>query len=157
MTHDGSTTNEQTDHIQPPPTPDPALRCLDILVGTWDVSGHVDGTGEVIHGQALFEWMEGNFFLIQHIDLIQAGVEVKAIEYIGYDAPSKTLRSHYFDITGSIFENVWEIIDSTLTIWAGQIGAAASFKSKINDNASTIMGRWEWPGGGYELCMTKLP
>ena len=156
MTQDGSTTDEQTAHTELPPMPNAALRCLDVLVGTWDVSGRGDRTNEAIHGQAIFAWMEGGFFLIQQVDLIQAGADIKAIEYIGYDAPSKSLRSHYFDNTGNIFENVWEVIDQTLTIWAGQIGASASFKSKISDDASSIMGRWEWPGGGYELCMAKI-
>lgn len=46
----------------PPPNPD--LQTLDRLVGTWDISGGTEGT-------VPYEWLEGNYFLIQHVDLEQ--------------------------------------------------------------------------------------
>ena len=47
------------------PQPDATLKRLGRLVGTWQVSGEA-------HGTVTYEWMEGGFFLIQHIDLGQA-------------------------------------------------------------------------------------
>jgi hypothetical protein len=69
-------------------------RSLDVLVGTRvksDPSGAIDG-------RATFEWMEGGFFLMQHVDF--GGT--KAIEIIGYDEASETLKSHYFGNASSV-------------------------------------------------------
>jgi hypothetical protein len=52
---------------QQPPRPNSDLKNLaKRLVGTWEMSGDVQG-------QVTFEWMEGGFFLIQHVDLGQHG------------------------------------------------------------------------------------
>jgi hypothetical protein len=69
-------------NVQQPPDPSPDLKSLDRLVGTWEVSG---GT----QGRVTFEWMEGGFFLIQHVDLEQHGQKIKGIEIIGHDANSE--------------------------------------------------------------------
>ena len=42
--------------------PSRALRSLDRLVGTWELSGDVGG-------RVTYEWMEGGFFLLQRVDL----------------------------------------------------------------------------------------
>ncbi|MCL3836992.1 hypothetical protein [Aeromicrobium duanguangcaii] len=42
--------------------PNTALNTLDKLVGTWTVSGGAEGT-------VIYEWTEGGFFLLQHVDL----------------------------------------------------------------------------------------
>ena len=65
---------------QQPPQPNPDLKNLEILVGSWEMSGEV-------HGRVTFEWMEGGFFLIQHVDLEQYGQKIKDIEIIGYERP----------------------------------------------------------------------
>jgi len=38
------------------------LQALDRLVGTWTVSGGAEGT-------VRYEWMDGGYFLLQHVDL----------------------------------------------------------------------------------------
>ncbi len=97
------------------PKPNPVLKSLDKLVGTWKLSG------PTIKGQVTFEWLEGGFFLVQHGDLEQNGMKIKSIEYIEYeqkwgaDEPSKDCTSHVFDNMGHHFEYVWEVGDDTLT------------------------------------------
>ncbi|MGB2607285.1 MAG: hypothetical protein WBC78_27005, partial [Candidatus Sulfotelmatobacter sp.] len=59
-----------------PHAPHPDLESLRPLVGTWKVSGDA-------RGQIRFEWMEGDFFLMQHVDLIYAGRTIRGIEIIG--------------------------------------------------------------------------
>ena len=61
-----------------PPEPSPDLRSLDRLVGTWELSGDV-------RGKVSYEWMEGGFFLIQHVDLEQYGQRIKGLEIIGHE------------------------------------------------------------------------
>jgi hypothetical protein len=104
-------------------TPHPSLRTLDVLVGTWQISGpgH-DGT-------VTYEWMEGDHFLIQHVNLIQDGRATTGVEYIGYDAESGTLKSHFFGSTGDILEYVYEVTDRELTIWFGQPGSPARYRA----------------------------
>jgi hypothetical protein len=53
------------------PQPDPALRRLDRLVGTWAMEGNLVGSDEKnIRGETTFGWLSGGFFLEQraHID-----------------------------------------------------------------------------------------
>ena len=72
---------------QPQPAqPDAALKRLGRLVGTWQVSGEA-------HGTVTYAWMEGGFFLIQHVDLGQAkGIEIIGRER-GYGRPSRARTS----------------------------------------------------------------
>ncbi len=52
---------------QQSPMPNPDLKSLDRLVGSWNV---VDPSrAEGVHGKVTYKWMEGGFFLIQNIDL----------------------------------------------------------------------------------------
>jgi len=77
-------TDNYNAHVQQqPPKPSPALKRLDRLVGTWKASDP-SGAG-AIRGQVTFEWLEGGFFLRQHVDLGGS----KGIEIIGYDEESK--------------------------------------------------------------------
>ncbi len=70
--------------------PRPALRSLDRLVGTWNVSGPGHS------GQVVYRWLEGGHFLVQHVQPVQDGQRSHGVEYIGYDAESDSLRSHCF-------------------------------------------------------------
>src|SRR5215211_3579088 len=71
-----------------PPTPDPALKALDPFVGTWSMKGHLLGSDEEnIVGQATFRWLDGGFFLLQHIELDLAGILVVKGFDLCADAP----------------------------------------------------------------------
>jgi hypothetical protein len=70
-----------------PPQPSPDLKNLgDSLVGTWEMSGEVSG-------RVSYEWMEGGFFLIQHVDLEQYGQRITGLEMIGHESPSVPSRA----------------------------------------------------------------
>jgi hypothetical protein len=77
------------------PTPDPALRRLDRLVGTWTLKGHLIGSDEEnITGEISFQWLEGGFFLQQDAEIHFAGMfEVKSRELIGYDPETERFAS----------------------------------------------------------------
>lgn len=167
--HSDDSNNSNTQAQQQPPRPNPALKSLDRLVGTWNVSGP-----EIV-GQVSFEWLEGGFFLAQHFDLDHSGHKIKGIEIIGYGrswdgTSSQDCTSHLFDNEGNAFSYVWDVDDTgstgeiggsepakdTLTIWGGERGSPAYFKGKFSDDGNTVMGAWEWPGGGYESTMTRV-
>lgn len=102
--------DEYTDsRIEQQIEPYPGLKSLDKLVGTWKVSG------PDIEGQVTYEWMNGGFFLVQQVDFVHSGHNVKGIEIIGYErgfgatAPSKDIRSRWFDNEGNTFEYTYEV------------------------------------------------
>jgi hypothetical protein len=126
MTDDTTGTYEQQ-----PPTPSPDLRALDRLVGTWAISGGAQGT-------TTYEWMEGGFFLLQHVDMEQSGTGVKGMEVIGHERPfgaepSADIRSRFYDSMGNTLDYVYELEGDTLT------------------------SAWVYPGGGgYESTSTRV-
>ena len=153
------TDNNAQAHDQPP-QPNPALKSLDVMVGTWDLRGRESGPVGEIHGQVTFQWMEGGFFLTQRVDIDYIGQKIKGVEYIGYDESNEVLKSYFFSnhgpgpFGGITLEYVREAGDDTLTSWGGFVGSPASFEGRFSDARNTVTGRWEWPGGGYEATMT---
>lgn len=138
-----------------PTKPSPQLKQLDRLVGTWNVSG------PDIQGQVTYEWMEGGFFLLQHVDFIHGGNHIKGLEVIGHlrsfgEAPSPDIHSRFYDTLGNTFDYVYELDGDTLTIWGGQRGSPAYYKGTFSSDGSINAGAWVYPGGGgYESTMTK--
>jgi hypothetical protein len=125
------------------------------LVGTWEVSG---GT----QGQVTYEWLEGGFFLVQHVDLKQFGLNIKGIEVIGRlkpfgEEPGEEIKSRWYDNMGNTLDYVYELDGDTLTIWGGEKGSPAYYKGEFSDDGNTITGRWVYPdGGGYTSQMTRF-
>ena len=137
-------------------TSDAALKSLgDRLVGTWKISGDAQG-------QIRYEWMEGGFFLIQHVDLDHDGHKNKGMEIIGRerlfgaDQPGEDIKSRYYGSDGSTFDYVYELEGDTLTIWGGQKGSPAYYKGNFSDTGNILSGRWFWPGGGYHSTATRI-
>ena len=129
------------------PTPNADLKELDRLVGTWRVSGGTEGT-------VRYEWMEGGFFLIQHVDLVQFGMEVKGIEVIGHLHPfgeeeQPEIRSRFCDSTGNTLDYVYEPLpDGSITIWGGEKGSPAFATNVFSEDLDTVTSEWVYPGGG---------
>jgi hypothetical protein len=136
-------------------TPNPDLKSLDRLVGTWEVSGGAKG-------RVTYEWMEGGFFLMQHVDLVHDGNTIKGIEMIGHEQqfggePSEEIKSRYYGSSGETFDYVYELEGDTLTIWGGQKGSPAYYRGTFSDDGNTVTGAWVYPGGGgYESNMTRI-
>lgn len=135
-------TDQQFSQDPQVPVPNPDLKSLDRLVGTWKVTGGAEG-------QTTYEWMEGGYFLIQHVDL---GGE-KGIEIIGHEQkygqePSADIKSRYYGAMGSTFDYVYEIQGNTLMIWFGEKGSPAFYKGTFSADGNTLTGEWVYPGGG---------
>ncbi|MEV4580387.1 hypothetical protein AB0K16_44850 [Nonomuraea jabiensis] len=138
-----------------PATPNPALKTLDRLVGTWQI------TGSAFTGRTTFAWMEGGFFFIQRSTAQHNGVPITAVEYIGFDEDAQTLRSHAMDNRGSNFAYTWELDGDTLTVWFGDKGSDTYLKTTFSGDGDTATGGWRWPTGdggtgGYEATMTRI-
>ena len=143
-----------------PPEPNPDLRALDRLVGTWQITGGAEG-------QVTYEWMEGSYFLLQHVDLEQYGVRTKGIEVIGHERPfggepSEDIKSRYYDSMGNTLDYVYEVDGDVLTIWGGEKGSPAFYRGTFSDDGNTcagdtMSGEWVYPGGGgYKSTATRI-
>jgi hypothetical protein len=137
-------------------TPNPDLKSLDRLIGTWKQSGGVEG-------EITYEWMEGGFFLTQRVDLEQYGQKIKGIEVIGHlqpfgEEPSKDIKSRFYSfLDGMTLDYVYELDGDTLMIWAGERGSPAFYKGKFSKDGNTLTGEWEYPGGGgYQSTATRV-
>ena len=145
----------QQQSYTPKAVPNPALQSFEQLIGTWHVFG------PEIEGQVSFEWLEGGFFLVQRFDLNHNGHKINGIEIIGYgrgwdSTPSKDCTSHMFDNEGNAFTYTWDLTGDTLTIWGGERGSADFFRGTFSHEGNSVSGAWQWPGGGYELTMTRV-
>jgi len=139
-----------------PSKPNPDLQSLDRLVGTWKQSGGIDG-------EITYEWTEGGFFLIQHVDLESDGRKIKGMEIIGHvqlfgEEPSKDIKSRFYSfLDGMTLDYVYEVEGDTLTIWGGEKGSPAYYKGTFSDDGDTLTGGWVYPGGGgYEATTTRV-
>lgn len=139
-----------------PPEPNPDLKSLDRLIGTWEISGDVEG-------RVTFEWMEGGFFLIQRVDLGQGiGQRIKGLEVIGHERlfgadPSEEIKSRFYSNTGDTLDYVYELEGDTITIWAGEKGSPAYYRGTFDKDGDVLTGAWHYPGGGgYEATSTRI-
>jgi hypothetical protein len=140
-----------------PSTPNPALKALEEMVGTWDLKGRDFTTNEEISGQSTFEWLDGGFFLVHRFNLDYAGRKFVGIEYIGYDEKSRQLKTHVFSTQGpGPLEYTWEVDENTFINWFGDVSSENHYKGKFSEDRNTLIGQWEWPGGGYEVTMTRI-
>ena len=137
------------------PKPNPDLKSLDRLIGTWKQSGEVDG-------EITYEWSEGGFFLIQRVDMIQYGNPIKGVEIIGHEStfgsePSTEIESRFYSfLDGMTIDYVYEMEGDTLTIWGGEKGSPAYYKGTFSEDGNTLKGGWVYPGGGYEAVSTRV-
>lgn len=138
--------------------PDAELKRLDKLVGTWELSGEASGRNT-------YEWLDGGFFLLQHVNMKQGEHEIKGLEVIGRlllfgdEKPSEDIKSRFYGDQGETFDYVYEISEDgkTLTIWGGEKGSPAFYKGTFNEDDSVNSGAWVFPGGGgYDSTMTKV-
>ena len=132
----------------------PNLNGLNKLIGTWKLGGDTSGT-------VIYEWMEGGFFLVQHIDMQLFGNNIKSIELIGNWKPfgseaDKTIRSRAYDNAGNTLDYVYELNGDTLTIWGGEKGSPSYFKGKFSKDGKINTGEWVYPSGGYKSTMRKI-
>lgn len=141
------------------PQPAPDVRALgDRLVGTWQVT---DPTGEgAVDGRVVFEWLEGGFFLVQRVDLIQAGHAARGIEVIGHERPfggetGADVVSRFYSADGDTLDYVYDLEGDTLTIWGGGRGSPAHFRGTFDPSGDTLTGAWVWPGGGYSARLVR--
>src|ERR1044071_2407588 len=84
--------------------PEPALKRLHPLVGTWRMKGHPVGSNEYnITGTTTFRWLHQadnnqstGFFLQQDMEMSYAGKPIKSHELIGYNPKTEAFSSYVY-------------------------------------------------------------
>jgi hypothetical protein len=101
--------------------------------------------------------LDGGFFLVHRFHFDYAGREFTGVEYIGYDEKSGNLKTHVFSSQDPApLEYTWEVDEHTFTNWFGEVGAETHYNGRFSEDKDTLIGQWEWPGGGYEATMSRV-
>jgi hypothetical protein len=135
------------------PRPDPALKRLDRMVGTWTMEGNLVGSEEKnIKGETTFRWLPGGFFLEQRAHIDFAGVEIDALELIGYDPESDTFPSTVFSgFSPTPLPYRWEVRDDSVKIAVSYDQLDATFTGRWRDDG-TFSGGWRPNPGADETA-----
>ncbi len=132
--------------------PDPALKRLDRLVGTWSMEGHLVGSDENnIKGQTTYRWLPGGFFLEQHVKMNFMGMEIDSLELIGYDPQTQAFASNVFSNLSPVpLPYKWDMQGDTLTISVSYGPLDAAFKGKFSQDGESFAGGWRPNPGADE-------
>jgi hypothetical protein len=123
--------------------PNPVLRPLSVLVGTWNTVGtHPLVPGTTFHGRTSFAWIEGGAFLIMHSQIDEPEIP-SGIAVFGSDDTTGECSMMYFDERGvsrryevSLRDNVWK--------WTRNApGFSQRFAATIAADGRTIISRGE--------------
>lgn len=144
--------------------PDPALKRMEAMVGTWEMKGHTLDTTEInITGRMTCEWLPGGFFLKQTGEITFKGFKIQSLEVIGYDPASQTFPSHaYTNVSGGRVETYhWDVQGRIVTHWA----ETSKYTGTLSDDGRTLTGGWrplegkepEGDGGdAYDVVMIRV-
>ena len=92
-----------------PPPPDPELRRLDPLIGTWTAANHtrdsVLGRGVPVTSTETFRWLDGGYFLVQEYETVFGDEPAqRGINFWCYDSESRRFRIMFFSNNGPFTE-----------------------------------------------------
>lgn len=135
------------------PTPDPALKRLEFLVGTWELTGRLEagpaGPAGEISGRESFEWLDGGFFLVHRWEgAMTFGGNAMAdsgYEFFDYVPATGTYRTRFFnnlgpyDESGSTYAGGFEG-DALVVIGPARI-------TRVPDGPDTITYEGDLPDG----------
>lgn len=136
--------NTQPMHMS---TPDPALKCLEKLIGTWKLKGRTLSSKEDnITGWTTFEWMLEGFFLKAVGEITFHGSSMQSLEIIAYNPERKTFPSSvYSSMSGTVFSYEWDIQGNTVI----HSGLGATYTGTFSEDGSMLIGGWR-PDEGME-------
>ena len=114
---------------------------LNAFVGQWATEAtHPSVPGTVVHGQSVYEWLEGERFLINrarndHPDFPDSISVIGLVE--------ERIAMYYFDSRGvhrvyemSVSEDAWRI-------WRDEPGFSQRFEGTFAEDGNTLSGVWQ--------------
>jgi len=138
-----------------PPKPDPALKRLEPLIGTWKLKGHAVGSDEYnIEGTTRFKWLS-DFFLQQDMEMDYAGKRIRSHELIGYNPETKAFSSFvYSNMAPDPWPYDWDIQGDQWTISIKHGPMDAKFTGKFSADGKSFTGGWRPSPGADEKVNT---
>jgi Protein of unknown function (DUF1579) len=136
------------------PEPDPALKRLERLGGTWNVTGRtIDSEQDNVSGRFTFEWLPGGFFLQQRTELNFAGYQVQGLEVIGYDPATDRFPSTvYASMVGVPIPSEYDLQGDQVTIRT-ELNGGATYRGSFSADGNPGSGGWR-PDPGQDLYNT---
>jgi Protein of unknown function (DUF1579) len=92
-----------------PPSPNPELKRLEPLLGTWKAADHthdsVLGPGVPVTSTESFSWLDGGYFLVSTYETVFGNEPAqRGVNYWGYDSDAKRFRIIFFSNNGPFTE-----------------------------------------------------
>jgi hypothetical protein len=123
--------------------PNPALEPFNVLIGSWDTTGtHGQLPDTILHGHALFEWLEGGAFLMMRTEIDDPRFP-STITILGSDDSEGEYYMLAFDERGvsrksdvSLHGNIWKW-------WRNAPGFFQRYEATITDDSNTIVSKGE--------------
>jgi hypothetical protein len=120
-----------------------AFEQLNRLVGFWNTTGKISGTGLSpsidVNGIDRYEWLPGGHFLLHQADVYIGKEKSHTHEIIGYDQAKKIYTMQYYNsqgdsgfMTATVVNDVWMFTGETLR-----------FNGGFSLNDSVFSGIWE--------------
>lgn len=134
-----------------------ALPRLEALLGEWEmevsfIAGYFGPGSPPIAGRGgrtTFEWLDGEFFLIQRFTVDNPAAP-SGIAIIGPGEAAETFSQHYYDSRGvariyqmSLHDGVWQL-------WREAPGFWQRYTGVFSDGGTTIKGAWEGSADGSQ-------
>lgn len=126
------------------PTPHPMLKALDKFVGTWSMSGNLVGSDdEILKGEASYEWLEGGFFLKQHVKMTFMGMAIDSTELVGYDPETDGLKSFvYSNMSPVPLPYFWKVDGDEVQISVSYGPLNATMHATFSKDGQSYQGGW---------------
>lgn len=123
--------------------PNPALKPLSVLIGTWKTIGtHPYVLNTTFHGHTSFEWLEGGAFLIMHSEIDEPDIP-SGIAIFGSDDATGEYFMIYFDERKVSRKYQFSFNDNVLKWWRNTPDFSQRFTATIIDDGRTIIGKGE--------------
>lgn len=154
---------ENSEHTPPMDIsqPNPALKRLEKLVGTWKLTGRTLSSEEDnITGWTTFEWMLGGFFLKAVGEINFKGFIMQNLEIISYDPERKIFPSNvYSSMSGTVPSYEWDVQGNTVI----HSGLGATYIGKFSEDGNMLIGGWRpdegtesTDGAAYDATMVRM-
>ena len=133
------------------------LSRLDALLGAWEMevsfeagyfgpgSPPIAGRG----GRTTFEWLDGQFFLIQRF-MVDNPAAPSGIAIIGSEEGAQALSQHYYDSRGVARIYQMSLDDGVWRLWRESPGFWQRYTGVFSADGKTIKGAWEGSADGSQ-------
>jgi hypothetical protein len=120
---------------------------LDAFIGEWTMRVAFPGAPPAEGGRTVFEWMEGEKFLVQRWE-VPVPEAPDGIAIIGFNAGRGTLLQHYFDSRGvarvyemNLEDGVWRLSRTSPDF--SPLNFQQRYEGTFSEDGREIVGRWE--------------